>query len=251
MAVARTRRPLFLTVKEEIERLVAERGLEPGSQLPSEMELSVQLGVSRVTLREALRALEEEGRIVREHGLGTFVRESGRRVKNELGQHLGVTELIEGMGMQAGTMEQSIREAPADPQVSECLRIPIGSPVLVIERVRTADAKPVVYSLDYLPESVVQRCPGIYTFSGSLYRFLEQECGLDIDTGEGAVAPISADSLIARKLRVPRRSPLLMFEQVDCDLTGTPIVYGREAFATGAFRFIFRRESRSFRLSRT
>ena len=67
------RRPLYAQAHAWLLALIREQGLEPGDRLPSEAELAARLGISRATLREALRLLEEENIILRRQGIGTFV----------------------------------------------------------------------------------------------------------------------------------------------------------------------------------
>src|SRR5258706_7274408 len=94
-------RPRSVRVRDELTQRIS-RGLLPaGSRLPSEPALASELGVSRATLREALRALETEGVVRRMWGSGTFVAD-GRRVANSLDVNFGVTDAIRAAGMEPG-----------------------------------------------------------------------------------------------------------------------------------------------------
>src|SRR2546425_13332650 len=90
-------------VREELTHRIDSGALAAGTRLPSEPALATELGVSRATLREALRALESEGLVRRMWGSGTYVAE-GRRVANSLDLNFGVTHAIRAAGMQAGTV---------------------------------------------------------------------------------------------------------------------------------------------------
>src|SRR5438309_10462545 len=138
-------RPRSVQVRDELSHRI-DRGLLPaGSRLPSEPALATELGVSRATLREALRALESEGLIRRMWGSGTFVT-SGRRVANSLDLNFGVTDAIRAAGMEAGVGAASHWLEPAT--VSEATRLELqpGADVLVGERIRAAGGQPVVLS---------------------------------------------------------------------------------------------------------
>src|SRR5512135_3030286 len=87
----------------------------PGSQLPAEMELMQMLGVSRTTLREALRTLEEQGRITRRRGLGTFVSE--RSIVKDLSINFGITEMIRQAGFTPKTIKCEIRKENASGKI--------------------------------------------------------------------------------------------------------------------------------------
>src|SRR6185503_18525043 len=107
-----------------------------GSQLPSEMDLLQMMGISRTTLREALRILEEQRLIRKRRGLGTFVME--RAIVKDMSQNFGITEMISQAGYKPGTRDFNIRLDQASKALAEKLSIPDASNVVVIERVRTA-----------------------------------------------------------------------------------------------------------------
>src|SRR5882672_11027472 len=94
-------RPRSVKVREELTHRFDSGALAAGSRLPSEPALATELGVSRATLREALRALESEGLVRRMWGSGTYVAE-GRRVTSSLDLNFGVTDAIRAAGMSAG-----------------------------------------------------------------------------------------------------------------------------------------------------
>src|SRR5215207_6384310 len=141
--------------EQELRQAIARGTFRPGAQLPTESELCQMLGVSRTVVREALRVLEENGLVIRRHGVGTFVRD--QPILKNLNFNFGITEMIESAGMTSGTSYLEIRSESADQEIAEQLRVPVGTPLVTVERVRTADGRPVVYSLDTLPESVLQR----------------------------------------------------------------------------------------------
>src|SRR5947208_4370893 len=97
-------RPRSVLVREQLTQRIDSGALAEGGRLPSEPALATELGVSRATLREALRALESEGLVHRRWGSGTYVTR-GRRVANSLDLNFGVTDAILAAGMQPGIEE--------------------------------------------------------------------------------------------------------------------------------------------------
>src|SRR4026209_1473176 len=149
---ARSERKTLTEVAEQSLRQAITQGtFRRGRQLPTEAELCQMLGVSRTVVREALRGLEEDGLVARRHGVGTFVRD--HPILKNLKFNFGITEMIESAGLVSGTSYFAIQSEIADQEKAEQLRVDLGTPLVTVQRVRTADERPVVYSLDTLPES--------------------------------------------------------------------------------------------------
>jgi GntR family transcriptional regulator len=227
----RDRRPLPAIVREGLEDLIRQGRFPAGSRLPPEEELAELLSVSRPTLREALGSMEADGVVVRRRGVGTFVA-SGWLLRNNLSDNFGVTDLIERHGAKAGSRSLEIREEAADEEEAEALGVPVGTPLVSIERVRTADGVAVVFSHDLLPKEVL---PDGERFEGeSVYRFLRAR-GRRLHHGVARLFPLTADQRLARLLDIPPGAPLLLMDQIDYDHEGRPVVHAREWHVANAF----------------
>ncbi|TME08124.1 MAG: GntR family transcriptional regulator [Chloroflexi bacterium] len=225
-------------VRDELSHRIDRGVLPAGSRLPSEPALATEFGVSRATLRDALRALESEGLIRRMWGSGTFVT-TGRRVANSLDLNFGVTDAIRAAGMEAGVGECRHWLEPAT--VSEATRLELqpGADVLVVERIRTADGKPVVLSRDILPGRLVADRPELADemLKRSIYEVLERDLGIVISYGVATFQPVTADVTVARRLGVPRGEQMLAIWQVDYTEEGTAVLSSYEYHLANAFEF--------------
>lgn len=234
--------PLPILVKGKIEKLIKDKNLTPGSKLPTESELANMIGVSRATLREAFRLLQEEGVIISRHGVGTFVRSMDSLVRNPLEINYGVTQIIESMGLRAGSARIKAERTKADVSVSEKLRIDVGSSLMVIQRIRTGNGKPVVYTIDIMPEATLGRIDLPKKFKRSLYEFLEEKYDQKIDYGIARVIPTLAGAEVSKRLKIGARSVVLLIDQVDYNMENWPILYSQEYWRKDVFEFtIFRR----------
>jgi GntR family transcriptional regulator len=227
-----------VTVRQELTQRIEDGHLQVGSRLPSEPDLAAELGVSRATLREALRSLEAEGLLRRMWGSGTFVAESPR-VANSLDLNFGVTDAIRAAGMEAGAERGRSWVEPASASEAERLGMEPGHDVLLIERVRTADGKPVVVSRDVLPHSLVEGRDDLVRAmcEGSVYEIFERDLGIVIQHGVASFRPVKADRSVAGLLDVPRGEMLLYLWQVDFGEDGMPVLSSHEYHLAGSFEF--------------
>ena len=210
----------------------------PGSQLPPEPELAAELGVSRATLREALRSLEDEGLVRRTRGAGTFVADRPR-VANNLDANFGVTDAIRASGMEPGTLHGTVRVEAASADEAERLDLEPGEDVVVVDRVRTADGRPVVFSRDILAAQLTGEDADLLRRleRTSVYEVLERDLGVVIHHGLATFRPTRADGHLASRLEVPKGTLLLYIRQVDFDGQGRPVVSSHEHHLADAFEF--------------
>ena len=168
--------PLYYQIERDMRRRIETGIWQRGQQIPSEKELCSLYDVSRITIRQAVSALVDDGLIVRERGRGSFVRNpvitAGVR---------GLTSFSDEMaalGMRAGARVLSIRREPATADIADRMHIEAGASVVVIHRLRFADESPLGIQTAYLPSA---RFPGLehadLTWQ-SLYTYLEAQYGV-------------------------------------------------------------------------
>ena len=212
--------------------------MHPGSRLPPEPELAAELGVSRPTLREALRSLEDEGVVTRTRGTGTFLAHRPR-ARNNLDVNFGVTDAIRSAGLEPGAEQASTLIASVSAEEATRLHLPRQEDVVVVERVRTADGQPVVFTRDILPTHLLEQRPEViqHLAQKSIYETMERVLGIVIHHGIASFRPVRAPKLVASKLRVRRSTLLLYLSQVDYDERGQPVLSSHEFHLSDAFEF--------------
>lgn len=232
------RKTLTEVAQQELRKAITGGTYRPGSQLPTEAELCEMLGVSRTVVREALRVLEDDGLVARRHGVGTFVR--NHPILKNLNFNFGITEMIESAGSKSGTSHLALQNEIADQEKSEQLRVPVGTPLITVERVRTADGRPVVYSLDTLTEALVQRAefdPQLL-LTESIYSILQKTLGQVIEYGIARLMPVTPPQHVAEKLQLPPNALTLYIVQTDYSAADEPLVYSCEYHLPDAFDFV-------------
>ena len=232
------RKTLTEIAQQQLRQAILGGTFRPGSQLPTEAELCEMLGVSRTVVREALRVLEDEGLVARRHGVGTFVR--NHPILKNLNFNFGITEMIESAGLKSGTSHLAIRKETADEEKAGQLRVQPGTPLITVERVRTANGRPVVYSLDTLTEALIQRAdfdPKLLR-TESIYNMLQTSLGQVIEYGIARLLPVVAPRHVAEKLQLPRNALTLYIVQTDYSSEDQPLVYSCEYHLPDAFDFL-------------
>jgi GntR family transcriptional regulator len=229
-----TKTSLPTAVADEVRRRVDAGEWTPGERLPSEPELAVELGVSRPTLREALRLLATEGWLDRKHGSGTYV--SNRvPVPNSLDVNFGVTDLILGAGLVPGTSRREVSVERAGAVIGRALGITAATSVVKLERVRTANGEPVVHSVDIFPPWSLAR-ERIEALSESVYAALDAD-GSPVVRGDAHITAVASDGPLGKALGLRKGAPLLRVEQVDLDASGRAMVLSIEHHRPEVFDF--------------
>jgi GntR family transcriptional regulator len=241
--------PLFLLAREEILRFVQESGIKRGELLPPETALCEKLGISRGTLREAMRVLEEENFIVRKQGIGTFVSHPEQVISSTLDLNEGVSEMIRGQGMVPGSSDVHIETVKADGRLREILDLGPDDSVTVIKRTRTANGVPVAYTEDFLPAKLVSEQVIRKLGDGSLYGLIEGPLGVELASSLMKIRPVKASRVLAETLGVKVDDLLMFLQQTDTNLEKQPILYSEEYFVPQRFEFVVVRK-RKKRLDR-
>ncbi len=226
MVLVRTRPLLADVVRSDLRRAIIAGEFPPGSKLPNEESLCTRFAVSRITLREAVRGLIEDGYVNRRQGAGTFVT-SGPALRNSLDTNFSYTEYLESTGIRVSKKVIDAHLVAGDDEVIADLDLPPNAEMVVIRRVRIADGKPAIYSIDSLPADIVDPRRDVKAFSRSLYKLLSSR-GHDVDHARTVITPVVATPEIAGILEVPAGEPLQHLKQVDFDTAGRPVMRSLE-----------------------
>jgi GntR family transcriptional regulator len=240
MPLTKRRPPLADLVRSELKQLIISGQAPVGSRLPSEADLCDQYNVSRITLREAVQGLVQEGYVVRRQGSGTYVTRRPA-LHNSLDTNFSYTEYLAHAGIRAGRKVLSARNVDASAETAEALGVQPGDRVVEVRRLRTADGSPAVYSADSIPADLVTLAADRRALSGSLYQLLAEK-GHYVDHGEAIVAPAVADDELASLLRVSRGTLLQNLTQIDYDTADRPVMFSLEWHVPSVFELrVYRR----------
>lgn len=231
--------PAYARIEQWLMQVIGRGELVPGDRLPGEEQLAARLGVSRMTLRQALASLENLGTVVRKQGRlgGTFVSEA--KIECDLTGLAGFTEQMRRANVRAGARLVSSTTQPADQQVARALSLERGGAVHEIIRVRTANREPLALERAYFPAAVF---PDLLShgLTGSIYKLLTRDYGHRPHVANESLEPVIPSADEAKLLGVDGSIPLMLIERTAFTAAGLAIEYARDLFRSERVRISLR-----------
>lgn len=222
-----SRIPLYYQLENVLREKITSGAIAQGERLPTELELIEQFGVSRITVRQALAALADDGLIERKQGRGTFVSDRVSAKRNSSGLiHLtgSLDELIE-LGMKAPVRLLDLNKVEADKHEAELLEIEIGAQIYRLKRLRMEGNVPFGMITNYLPEKIGSALTPEELSSGALLRTIETKLGYGLDYARQEIKAELADPYLSELLEIRIGSPLLAIERTVYSNDGTPVEF--------------------------
>ncbi len=222
---------------------------QPGEALPSEPKLAEQLGVSRATLRDAMRAFQGRGLIVRRQGVGTYV--GPKPIEAGLEELVSIETLAAQIGLRVAMDGLSVeRRQPSQPE-AETLELQVGQRVVEIARVIRAAGRPVAYLIDVIADGLIADEAWESSFRGSVLDVLLERGELPLEYSRTEINAVAADHDLAARMELSLGEVLLLFEASLITRDGTIVDRSRSYFLPGTFRFqVVRRVGAAAGLSR-
>jgi GntR family transcriptional regulator len=209
--------------------------LAVGEAIPSERQLSAELGVSRLTLRAAVDDLVREGYLARRHGAGTYVSEP------KIAQELSMTSFTEDMrrrGMVPSSRTLELKTVPAGARLGRLLHVSPSEPVTVVKRLRYADRETMAIETLHVSASLVPGLSAKDLEERSFYELLEERFGIMVVGGTQAIEPTVTNEEESAALGVPLHSPAFLFERTTRAADGTIVEYVRSIYRGDRYRLV-------------
>ena len=208
---------------------------QPGEALPSEPKLAEQLGVSRATLRDAMRAFQERGLIVRRQGVGTYV--GPKLIEAGLEELVSIETLAAQIGMRVTMVDLSVERREPSESESESLGLRDGQRVVEIARGIRAGGKPVAYLIDVIADGLVPDEAWGSGFRGSVLDLLVERGEFPLEFSRTEINAVAADRELAARMELPLGEVLLVFEASLFTRDRSIVDRSRSYFLPGTFRF--------------
>ena len=224
----------FQRLQADLAKLIAKT--PAGQRLISEPELAKQMGVSRATLREAMRTFETQGVIRRRQGSGTYVVGKVPVIDAGLEKLESIETMARRMNLEITVSDLNIEQFDADAESAKGLGVAEKTRLTRIRRVIRADRRPAAYLVDILPESILKPSDLPSNFSGSVLDFLLVR-GDRLGNSRAVVGATNAHADVAKPLEIQRDDVLLKFESQLFDLKNNVVDFSVSYFIPGYFHF--------------
>ena len=225
--------PAYLQIHDQIKKEIDEEVWQIGQRLPSERDLAETFQVSRMTLRQAITLLVEEGVLERRVGSGTFV--ASTRVQEKMRGTTSFTEIMKSQGKTPSSQLISYRRTLPSKQEIEKLGINKTENIIRMERVRYTDKLPVVYEVASIPEKFIKNF-NKEEITSHFFQTL-QEHGYKIGKSQQTIYARLAKEKIAHYLGIPRGHAILALTQVSYFEDGTAFEYVKSQYVGDRFEF--------------
>lgn len=226
---------LYGRLRDQLRASILGGHLKPGDKLPSESELAATHGVSRITVRQALADVQNEGLIVRQQGKGAFVSQP-QHASQSLNRLQGLGEALASQGQSVHSQRLRMKRQKASAKVAAALNLPVGAEVYQMIMLRYLNREPISVNTSVFPAALGERVARLDLSGRDLIEVLEKDLGQSIARAELEISAMAMSAREAGWLRVDAGTPAMCVHRTLLGVDGTPIqtesvTYRAEAFS--------------------
>jgi GntR family transcriptional regulator len=230
--------PMYFQIQSHLLKMIQSGELRAGDSVPSEEELARVYGVSRMTSRQALQSLKNQGYAAGQKGRGTFVTQP--KVEKDIAHLAGFTAEMRSLGMRASSQVLEASCINANNEAATQLQIAPNAPIFKLVRLRYADEIPVAIEEGCLSRDRFPQIENIDFQSVSLYQTLRERYGVAIDSADEILEARAANRKESELLEVPVRSSLLVISRILRSADGKPIEAARSLYRGDRYRAVLK-----------
>ncbi|MGE5114657.1 MAG: GntR family transcriptional regulator [Acidobacteriaceae bacterium] len=230
--------PLYFQIRQYLLDQIRSEELKPGDAVPSEQVISARFGVSRMTVRQALKSLADLGVIYSQRGKGTFV--AGNKLEKSFRQVLSFTEEMAARGSKPSSKVLRFVVEEADQAAANALQISPGEKLISLRRLRLADSVPMGIEWSRIPLSL---CPDLmqrFQPNSSLYQLLSRHYGIKVAVTDEVAEAAVANAEEAHLLQIPKRAPVLLFSRISYVESGRTVEYVTSVYRGDRYKIVNR-----------
>ncbi|PXW92934.1 GntR family transcriptional regulator [Streptohalobacillus salinus] len=228
--------PIYYQLEEAIKTEISENGLQAHDPLPSERIYAEKHGISRMTVRQAINNLVNEGILYRERGRGTFINE--QKFEQDISHLTSFSEDMRQRQLTPSTQIISMKRIDHKTNIHDKLELTDEESIYEIVRLRLANQQPIALETIYTPVKLVGNLTE-NDVEKSFYDYLEQDKGYIITSGQQSIEAALANSEEISQLKLKKNDPILLMQRISylSDANKTPIEYVKSAYRADRYKF--------------
>lgn len=214
--------PMYVKIREALRQQIVQGAIKRGERLPSEHELALQFGVSRMTVRQGISDLIDEGLVYRRHGVGTFV--AYPHLDRDHTRLTNFFDRSKGNGVNARATVLALEVIPAKQKVAKALDINVGDQVIRVKTLRFANNLPITIHDAHIPHEQFSRLLNENLEVQNLWSLFEQY-GYKVKRAIERIEARQANKELAKLMGIKKGAPILYKERTVYAENGTPVEF--------------------------
>lgn len=233
--------PVYYQIKQTIKNWILNKEFNPGEKIPSENELGEKFNVSRLTVRQAISQLVQEGFLISKRGEGTFVTHNEHLIGSFSLEFTGFMDDLFYQISKCKTKSVKINRIPVPKVIKEKLELSnSGEEVIQIKRVRFLNDKPFNYTINYLPIDIGKRMTEKDLLRKPLLQIMEQDLGIQFTEAFQQIEASFADQEVSEQLDIVSGSPILLVERIMYTKKRKPVEVVQSSYRGDLYKYIVR-----------
>lgn len=242
--------PVYFQIKQTIKNRIINRVYKPGEKIPSENELAEEFKVNRLTVRQAIFQLVQEGFLTARRGSGTFVTRDDTLINSFNLEFTGFMDDLFYQVSKSSTKSVQVCRIVAPPAVREKLEITdAGAEIVQVKRVRFKGGKSFAYTVNYIPEATAARIKEAELWERPLLQIMEQDLGIHFTEAFQTIQATFADQETAERLEIAPGSPILVVERIMYTHKRKPVEFVQSSYRGDVYKYIVRLKNVKKRVS--
>jgi GntR family transcriptional regulator len=233
--------PRYYQIKAAIKKWIVEKEFNLGEKIPSENELAARFGVSRLTVRQAVSQLVQEGFLTARRGAGTYVTDNEALINSYNIEFSGFMDDLFYLASRSKTKTAAIKQIKAPNFIKSKLKLPQDNNEIVqIKRLRYINNRSFAYTINYIPVDVGQKIKKAELFKKPLLQLLEQDFGIEFTEAFQTMEASFCDQELAAKLKIPPGSPILFVERIMYVKNRVPFELVQSSYRGDLYKYVTR-----------
>ena len=233
--------PAYYQIKQTIKNWILNKEFNPGEKIPSENELGEKFNVSRLTVRQAISQLVQEGFLISKRGEGTFVTHNEHLIGSFSLEFTGFMDDLFYQISKSKTKSVKINRIPVPKVIKEKLELSNnGEEVIQIKRVRFLNDKSFNFTINYLPVDIGIRMTEKDLLRKPLLQIMEEDLGIQFTEAFQTIEASFADQEVSEQLGIVSGSPILLVERIMYTKKRKPVEVVQSSYRGDLYKYIVR-----------